>query len=162
MHGNSLHAYTDSMQTHAIESYLVCLAMHAAQLERHILENNPRSSEFAACCEADVAAAVLLTPCTELCTGSAERTCSCNCPSQPTHQNRPCSSPQTLASRTRNANQKPCAIPQACCLEMHVLQAALEQARQLLIPQPLLIPRRHCDPVTSMPTMLHKSLPSSG
>ena len=47
--------------------------MLAAQLEGHILENDSQSSEFAACCEADVAAAVLLTPCTGLCTGSAHK-----------------------------------------------------------------------------------------
>ncbi len=47
--------------------------MHAAQMEGHILENNSRSSKFAACCEADVAAAVLLTPCAELCTGLAQK-----------------------------------------------------------------------------------------
>lgn len=41
-------------------------------MEGHILENNSRSSGLAACCGADVSAAVLLTPCTGLYTGSAQ------------------------------------------------------------------------------------------
>ena len=95
-------------------NHIVCLAMQAAQVGGgeggYILENNSRSSQFAACCEADVVAPVLLTPCTELCKASEWEGLLMHLSIRPTHQNRPCPSLQKVASRTRSADRKPCAI----------------------------------------------------